>query len=55
MLYQIEELIDIVDNFMGTGGDVLYIIAFVLIIMWTLIIERFWYLYVTFQSIVRKF
>ena len=48
MLYQIEELFEIVSSFMDTGGDVLYIIAFVLIIMWTLIIERFWYLYVTF-------
>ncbi len=48
MLYQIEELFEIVSSFMATGGDVLYIIAFVLVIMWTLIIERFWYLYVTF-------
>lgn len=48
MLYQLEELFDIVSNFMGTGGDVLYIIAFVLIVMWTLIIERLWYLNYTF-------
>ncbi|NNJ72560.1 MAG: MotA/TolQ/ExbB proton channel family protein [Enterobacterales bacterium] len=48
MLYQLEELFETVNNFMGTGGDVLYIIAFVLVIMWTLIIERFWYLNYTF-------
>lgn len=48
MLYQLEELFDIVKNFMGTGGDVLYIIAFVLVVMWTLIIERLWYLNFTF-------
>lgn len=48
MLYQLEELFEIVRNFMGTGGDVLYIIAFVLVIMWTLIIERLWYLNYTF-------
>jgi len=48
MLYQLEELFEIVNNFMDTGGDVLYIIAVVLVIMWTLIIERFWYLNYTF-------
>lgn len=48
MLYQLEELFETVSNFMGTGGDVLYIIAFVLVIMWTLIIERLWYLNYTF-------
>jgi biopolymer transport protein ExbB len=48
MLYQIEELFDFVSNFMGTGGDVLYIIAFVLIVMWMFIIERIWYQNFTF-------
>jgi biopolymer transport protein ExbB len=48
MLYQLEELFDIVRNFMNTGGDVLYIIAFVLLIMWTFIIERLWYHNYTF-------
>ena len=48
MLYQLEELFEVVNNFMGTGGFVLYIIAVVLIVMWTLIIERFWYMNFTF-------
>ena len=48
MLFQLQELFETVSNFMGTGGDVLYIIAFVLVIMWTLIIERLWYLNYTF-------
>lgn len=48
MLFQLQELFETVSNFMGTGGDVLYIIAFVLVIMWTLIIERMWYLNYTF-------
>ncbi len=48
MLYQIEELLDVVRNFVGTGGDVLYIIAFVLVVMWTFIIERIWYQNFTF-------
>ena len=32
-----------VRDFMEKGGDVLYLILFVLLIMWVLIIERFWY------------
>ena len=48
MLYQLEELFEVVNNFVDTGGFVLYIIAAVLIVMWTLIIERFWYLNFTF-------
>ena len=54
MLYQLEEFLDIVKNFMGTGGDVLYIIAVVLIIMWTFIIERFWYQNFTFPRESRQ-
>ena len=30
-------------EFIETGGDVLLAIAFVTLVMWTLIIERFWY------------
>lgn len=30
-------------EFIETGGDVLLVIAFVTLVMWTLIIERFWY------------
>jgi biopolymer transport protein ExbB len=54
MLYQLEELLDMVKNFMETGGDVLYIIAFVLIIMWTYIIERVWFQNFTFPRDSRK-
>ncbi len=32
-------------DFIELGGDVLYAIAFVLFLMWTLIIERLWYFY----------
>ena len=54
MLYQLEELLDMVRNFMSTGGDVLYIIAFVLIVMWTYIIERVWFQNFTFPRDSRK-
>jgi biopolymer transport protein ExbB len=32
-----------VREFIETGGDVLLVIAFVTVVMWSLIIERFWY------------
>ena len=31
------------EDFMASGGDVLWWIALLLFAMWTLIIERFWY------------
>jgi biopolymer transport protein ExbB len=31
------------DSFMNSGGPVLYLIAFVTFLMWTLIFERLWY------------
>ena len=37
------ELIAVVREFVERGGDVLFVIAFVTAIMWTLMIERFWY------------
>lgn len=39
----LQELYDTVLRFFEAGGDVLWIIAGALILMWTLIIERFWY------------
>ncbi len=54
MLYQLDELFDFVRNFVATGGDVLYIIAVVLVIMWTFIIERVWYLNFTFPREARN-
>ncbi len=54
MLYELEELLEIVNNFMDTGGDVLYIIAFVLVVMWTFIIERIWYQNFTFPRDSRQ-
>jgi len=54
MLYQLEELFDMVNGFMETGGDVLFIIAFVLVVMWTFIIERIWYQNFTFPRDSRK-
>ena len=37
------EAIGAVRDFVETGGNVLLVIAFVTAVMWTLLIERFWY------------
>lgn len=39
----IYDLFDAVSRFMEAGGDVLWVIAFALIFMWTMIVERLWY------------
>ena len=43
MLFLIE-LWESVRSFIATGGEVLYVGAFVLLLMWTLMIERYWFL-----------
>ncbi|WP_440873821.1 MotA/TolQ/ExbB proton channel family protein [Thalassotalea sp. PLHSN55] len=43
MLFLIE-LIESVRSFVATGGDVLYFVAVALLLMWILMIERFWFL-----------
>ncbi len=43
-MHSLIELWESVRGFIATGGDVLYIVAFVLFVMWMLIIERFWFL-----------
>jgi len=40
----LSELMEVVDNFMKVGGPVLWVIAVVLFLMWSLILERFIYL-----------
>lgn len=37
------DLIEVLLGFMDKGGDVLWLIAALLFVMWTLIFERFWY------------
>ena len=43
MLFLIE-LWESVRGFVATGGNVLYAVAFALLLMWVLMIERFWFL-----------
>ncbi|MDX9874644.1 MAG: MotA/TolQ/ExbB proton channel family protein [Spongiibacteraceae bacterium] len=43
MLYYLDEGIGIIRRFMEAGGDVLWLIAILTFVMWTLAFERFWY------------
>lgn len=57
MLYLIE-LWESVRDFIAAGGDVLYVVALALFLMWVLMVERYWYLTSVFpklrQEIVAK-
>jgi biopolymer transport protein ExbB len=43
MLFLIE-LVESVRSFIATGGNVLYFVAFALLLMWILMVERYWFL-----------
>lgn len=43
-MHSLIELWESVRDFIATGGDVLYVVAFVLFVMWVLVIERFWFI-----------
>lgn len=44
------EAFDAIQAFMERGGDVLFMILFVLFVMWVLIIERLWYFTIEFRK-----
>lgn len=41
-------------EFMDQGGDVLWLIAFVTFLMWSMIFERFWYFQTEHKKLVRE-
>ncbi len=41
-------------RFMEMGGDVLWLIALITFLMWTLIFERMWFFYTEHKSLVRE-
>lgn len=47
-------LVDVLLGFMDKGGDVLWLIAAVLLVMWMLIFERIWYLKFSWKSDVAE-
>ncbi|MGL4517881.1 MAG: MotA/TolQ/ExbB proton channel family protein [Shewanella sp.] len=44
MMLYLMDIWDSVRGFMAAGGNVLWLVAFVLFVMWVLMIERYWYL-----------
>ncbi|NKF51800.1 MotA/TolQ/ExbB proton channel family protein [Shewanella sp. WXL01] len=51
MMLYLMDIWDSVRGFMATGGDVLWLVAAVLFLMWVLMLERFWYVNFTAPSI----
>lgn len=43
-----------VREFIAVGGDVIYFVAIALFLMWTLMIERYWYLYSVFPKVKKQ-
>ncbi|PTB85365.1 biopolymer transporter ExbB [Pseudidiomarina aestuarii] len=50
MIY-LMELWESIRDFLGTGGDVLYIVMGTLFLMWALMVERFWFLTGVFPKV----
>lgn len=51
MILQLTGLWESVQDFIHTGGDVLYVVALVLFVMWVLMLERYWFLTTVFPKI----
>jgi biopolymer transport protein ExbB len=49
-MYYLNDAIDLISRFMEAGGPVLWLIAVLTFVMWTLAFERFWY----FRTELRK-
>jgi len=45
---------DAINQFMSSGGPVLYLIAGLMVVMWALIFERIWYFSGTHRSVVKN-
>lgn len=43
-----------IQSFIFQGGDVLYLIAITIFLMWTLIVERFWYFFFEHKAVVAE-
>lgn len=54
MIFLQENLISPIRDFFEAGGDVLFAILFVTILMWTLIIERLWFFYFVLPGRVKE-
>ena len=48
------ELWESIRDFLGTGGDVLYVVMGALFLMWVLMIERYWFLTGVFPKVKKE-
>jgi len=53
MVYLVE-LWESIRDFLGTGGDVLYVVMGALFLMWVLMIERYWFLTGVFPKLKKQ-
>lgn len=54
MYFTVLDILDAVNTFMDRGGPVLWIIAWLLLIKWSLVFERIWYLNTTHKKNVKN-
>ncbi|MGK0516546.1 MAG: biopolymer transport protein ExbB, partial [Gammaproteobacteria bacterium] len=48
------EIWESIRDFVGTGGQVLYVVAIALFLMWVLMIERYWFLLAEFPRTAKE-
>jgi biopolymer transport protein ExbB len=54
MYFTFLDMVDAISNFMDRGGPVLWVIAGLLLIKWSLVFERVWYLHTTHKKNVKS-
>lgn len=54
MLLFLLDALEAIKNFLNSGGPVLYFIAILTIIMWSLLLERYWYYCIGYKRDVRQ-
>ena len=54
MYFTLLDMIDAISNFMDRGGPVLWVIAGLLLVKWSLVFERVWYLHTTHKRNVKN-
>ena len=54
MIYALLDALEGIDKFLHAGGEVLYLIVILLLLMWTLIFERIWYFKAVLKGDVQR-
>ena len=53
MYFTLLDMLDAISGFMDRGGGVLWVIAILILVMWSLILERVWYIHSTHAKRVK--